>query len=315
MGHNNMAGITYQLVKKYEDRFIYSIIKWNSKYYSPTSIGVSLVVDDISKFDEMSVEYGWNEDELLSKEQELVDEFLHTFIARYQMGKIERDTFEGILDGLKVGQGINELKKSYRIERNAILDRPKNEAKAQALLIKEEKLLQRQLEEKEKQRRKQQREERKQKRLEELHIQIKKDKEVRKIREKEKEEKKARQRTLKEFEKNLKERNIGVEYDVFRAVIHEPSFGRYFESPPEFFDYIEVDVGLTMLVFDQDIVPLVKLYKDKITQDVLDSIKNDENFKQYGIPINFIKLERISLNKESRELHYLFVLKEVPTNK
>lgn len=185
-GHNNMAGITYQLVKRYEDRFIYTIIKWNSKYYSPTSIGVSLVVDDISKFDEMSVEFGWNEDELLSKEQDLVDEFWHTFIARYQMGKIKRDTFEGILDGLKVGQGINELKKSYRIERNAILDRHKNEAKAQALLIKEEKLLQRQLEEKEKQRRKQQREERKQKRLEELHLQIKKDKEVRKIREKEK---------------------------------------------------------------------------------------------------------------------------------
>lgn len=130
-----MAGIMYQLVKKYEDKFIYSIIKWNSKYYSPTSIGVSLVVDDISKFDEMSVEFGWNEDELLSKEQELVDEFWHTFIARYQMGKIERDTFEGILDGLKVGQGINELKKSYRIERNAILDRPKDEAKAQALLL------------------------------------------------------------------------------------------------------------------------------------------------------------------------------------
>lgn len=106
-----------------------------------------------------------------------------------------------------------------------------------------------------------------------------------------------------------------MEYDVFRAVIHEPSFGRYLESPPEFFDYIEVDVSLTMLVFDQDIVPLVNLYKDKITQDVLELIENDENFKQYGIPINFIKLERVSLNKESRELHYLFVLKEVSTNK
>ncbi len=308
-----MAGILYKLIKKYEDRFIYTIIKWNSKYYSPTSSSnkVSIVVDDISNFSVLSAENGWDKENSPSDDQVMVDEFWQIFTARFQMGKIERNDFIAILDSLEVGQGINELKKAYKIARNMILDRPKNERIAQKRLLDKERQFKKLLEEKEKEQRKQQREEEKQKQLEELHLQIKRDKELRKIREKEREEKRRLQAKQKEHQMRMKERITGMKYDVFRALIHEPVFGRYHDSSQTYFDYIEVDVSFTMLVFDQDIKPMVSCYKDRITLDVLESNRNNKEFKKYGIPINFLRIDRVSLNETSRELHYLFVLKEL----
>lgn len=313
-----MAGITYQLVKKYEDRFIYTIIKWKSKYYSPTSTGnkVSLIIDDISKYNDISIEYGWNEKDLLLKEQDPIDDFLRIFIARFQMGKIDRDAFEKILDGLEVGEDINNLKKAYREEKDKLHFREKCENEIKRIyerIEQKEKQKQRNEEKKAKIREERERIREEKRRLEK---QLDAERKERRIRQQlKRKEEKEREKRLHELKKANEERIVASKYEIFCPYIQKPFFGKYFDSPKDIIDYIEVDVNFTMLVFDQDIEPLVKLYKDRITQDVIDVIESSEEFVDYGIPINFFKIERVSLNKESRELHYLFVLKEVPTVK
>ena len=69
-------------------------------------------------------------------------------------------------------------------------------------------------------------------------------------------------------------------------------------------------MGLTQVLFDEDYSPLLKEFIPRINQDVLKKVEESKEFKKYGIPINFIKIDMVTFNPKARTLFYLLSLKE-----
>lgn len=43
---------------------------------------------------------------------------------------------------------------------------------------------------------------------------------------------------------------------------------------------------------------------------VFKSIEKDRRFKKYGVPINFLRLSKVTVRRDLNSLHYVFELKE-----
>mgnify|MGYP000467658150 CR=1 FL=1 len=52
-------------------------------------------------------------------------------------------------------------------------------------------------------------------------------------------------------------------------------------------------------------------HKKEITKMVFDKIEKDRTFLKYGIPINFLKVSKITLVKRTSEIHYVLVIKDI----
>lgn len=76
------------------------------------------------------------------------------------------------------------------------------------------------------------------------------------------------------------------------------------------FDYIRITVGLPRYQFDswEKLQDEVEKYQQEIYQRVILTVKNDRQFKRYGVPINFLKLSDVTLLHDF-SMEFIFELK------
>ena len=100
----------------------------------------------------------------------------------------------------------------------------------------------------------------------------------------------------------------GVERFVTR--IERPTFVCIPENPNKVttFDYIHLYVGLVS-EWDEDISSYLNAHIKEINKMVWNKLENDRRFLKYGIPINFLKIAKVTFKKCTSELHYVFELK------
>lgn len=98
------------------------------------------------------------------------------------------------------------------------------------------------------------------------------------------------------------------EIDYFVTRICQLNFVRTPENQnPNTFDYIYVEVNLAITwKYDKN----EYFIKNKKAIDKM-IIKNSQSFQKYNIPINFLKLARISFKNQKRIVEYVFELKEI----
>lgn len=96
--------------------------------------------------------------------------------------------------------------------------------------------------------------------------------------------------------------------DRFITKIATPSFERATGNMTKgTFDFIRVEVGI-ITEWHEDRLKYIKKHKDEITKRVLERIKENKRFQNFGVPINFLKVSNITLTLDSA-LVYVFELK------
>ena len=342
-----MPGIVYNLVKKYNDRFIYSVIKYKSVNYleTATSNTVKLVVADIDDFEhflsghELQIDYSEQE------ETELINRMRRIFKSKVQRGDIDEALFLDALDELQVGDEFNTLRSHYSTKvknKKAKEYQKKLEINREERRKREEK--QRQIEEQnracERQRQieEQNRARERQRQIEEQNrtrerqqqealraAQIQKALEIQKngvpaevallqLREKWRKEKEERDKLNKERQHQflIEMSKRPVKYEEFCAFISKPKIRKLDNSPKKVFDVIEVYVGLTQgaIGFDDRLWTLLELYKQRIIEDVFKSVSEYPGFIKYGVPVEYLDVDKMTLNVKGRTLFILLKLKD-----
>ena len=61
--------------------------------------------------------------------------------------------------------------------------------------------------------------------------------------------------------------------------------------------------------WDEDISSYLNAHIKEINKMVWNKLENDKSFLKYGIPINFLKIAKVTFKKCTSELHYVFELK------
>ena len=365
-----MPGVVYDFVKEFENHFLYVIIKYTPKEYSPTTSSnkVELVVAPIQEFERKAFEYRWSVPFSTEEKEDKLKVFANVCRTQFKMW-IDFDVFNNILSELEIGDDLKKLKNLYRDEiqfRKKSLQKKeqkqrkqvireakerekqvlKEEQKRRKQVIREAKEREKQVLKEEQKRRKQViEEEKEQERRVKEEIEIEKARlkirekielldddlinkiriieskyeiHINELREKRKErghvcEINERIKDLLKQKKAEEETIIGYgkarHYDTFRAFIGKPCIRRYAESPKGVFDYIELDVGLSMLAMESEVIPLLKKYRSRIDKEVIESIQTNKNFKECGVPVNYIKIDKISFNRKTRTLRYLLSCK------
>lgn len=309
-----MSGVVYRFVKKYEDRFIYIAIKYSSMqfYEKASSNKVSLFVEKIEDFDKLNNEYAWNVMPDNESDIRFIDDFIVVYKARFHVGTIEYSDMIAALDRLCQGDGLMNLKTYYNKVLKEKENRQKEQEKQEKLRAVFEKRLQKERREQEKLEK--QRVERQEylRKLAERKEQ-KRLKELQKEAEKQAKREEAIKKKIADDERGftLKDREQAKQYETFLAFIDKPNFRKLEESPEKVFDFIDVYVGLTQMLFDDDYPQLLEKYITRINQDVMKSVEDSKGFKKYGIPINFVKIDKVTFNPKARTLYYLLSLKEV----
>ncbi len=106
----------------------------------------------------------------------------------------------------------------------------------------------------------------------------------------------------------IERRKLPTETDRFVAKIEKPIIARYTDNLNEnTFDYIIVDCYL-VTQFDGDRMAYTKEHIKEINQMVLAKIESNRTFKKYGVPVNILKAERVTLC--GHILTYRFEIKE-----
>ena len=291
-----MPGIVYNIVKKYNDRFIYTVIKYRSVNYleTATSNTVKLVVADIDDFEHFVSEHDLQIDYSKQEEAELINRMRQIFKSKVQKGDIDEALFLDALDELQVGDEFNALRSNYSTKVK------KKKAKEYQTKLEKD------------------REERRKKHLqktleiqkngvpaEEVLLQLK-DKWRKEKEEKDKLNKERQHQFLIEMSKRP------VEYEEFCAFISKPKIRKLDDSPKKVFDVIEVHVGLTQraIGFDDRLWTLFELYKQRIIEDVFKSVSEYPGFIKYGVPIEYLDVDKMTLNVKGRSLFILLKLKD-----
>ena len=329
-----MPGIVYNLVKKYNDRFIYSVIKYKSVNYleTATSNTVKLVVADIDDFEhflsghELQIDYSEQE------ETELINRMRRIFKSKVQRGDIDEALFLDALDELQVGDEFNTLRSHYSTK---VKNKKAKEYQKKLEINREER---RKREEKQRQIEEQNRARERQRQIEEQNrtrerqqqealraAQIQKALEIQKngvpaevallqLREKWRKEKEERDKLNKERQHQflIEMSKRPVKYEEFCAFISKPKIRKLDNSPKKVFDVIEVYVGLTQgaIGFDDRLWTLLELYKQRIIEDVFKSVSEYPGFIKYGVPVEYLDVDKMTLNVKGRTLFILLKLKD-----
>ena len=102
--------------------------------------------------------------------------------------------------------------------------------------------------------------------------------------------------------------------DRFITKIDSPRFIRMPENRElEVFDFIHIDIFL-VTEWENDVYTYILKNKKEIIRRVLEKIKNDRSFKKYSVPINFLKLAKVTYSKRQNLVRFVFELKEVKNN-
>ena len=291
-----MPGIVYNIVKKYNDRFIYTVIKYRSVNYleTATSNTVKLVVADIDDFEHFVSEHDLQIDYSKQEEAELINRMRQIFKSKVQRGDIDEALFLDALDELQVGDEFNALRSNYSTKVK------KKKAKEYQTKLEKD------------------REERRKKHLQKaLEIQkngVPAEVALLQLREKWRKEKEERDKLNKERQHQflIEMSKRPVEYEEFCAFISKPKIRKLDNSPKKVFDVIEVYVGLTQgaIGFDDRLWTLLELYKQRIIEDVFKSVSEYPGFIKYGVPIEYLDVDKMTLNVKGRSLFILLKLKD-----
>ena len=73
------------------------------------------------------------------------------------------------------------------------------------------------------------------------------------------------------------------------------------------FDYIEIDAFISVLLSYSNQKKVAIHYQKQIIMDALKIIKDSKEFQNYNIPINFLKIDKMTINKTGI-IHMLFSL-------
>lgn len=109
--------------------------------------------------------------------------------------------------------------------------------------------------------------------------------------------------TIEEFEEKIKSVKIKTHIkpeglERFITKINKPIFGKYPENlNKDTFDYIYMDLCIVH-EWDENRKEYIKKHIKKIEQKVLSKLEKDRKFKSYGVPLNFLKISRITLKKD-----------------
>ena len=96
--------------------------------------------------------------------------------------------------------------------------------------------------------------------------------------------------------------------DRFIIRIDKPIFVRSPESlNPNTFDYIYMDV-MIITEWECDRISYIKEQRDEILKRVIAKLQTNSNFNKYGVPVNFLKLSRMTI-KKNNVLQCVFELK------
>lgn len=94
------------------------------------------------------------------------------------------------------------------------------------------------------------------------------------------------------------------------AKINDPEFRCKPENPDKksTFDYIIVDIAL-LTTWEGDKKAYIEENKKKLTQKVLEKIKENKKFLKYNVPINYLKVAKITLYNNRNNVQYILELK------
>lgn len=96
----------------------------------------------------------------------------------------------------------------------------------------------------------------------------------------------------------------------FITKIGKPMFIREPENDRKnSFDFISIEANI-VANWEQDRMQYIKENKDKIIDMVISKLEKDRSFKRYGIPINFLKLSKITLRPKCNYIQFVFELKK-----
>lgn len=76
------------------------------------------------------------------------------------------------------------------------------------------------------------------------------------------------------------------------------------------FDFINVQMSVRTYMPEK--MKFVREHKKELIQMAVNTIKQDKEFKKYNVPVNYLKLGRMTLLQDS-QIEYLFELKQVKT--
>ena len=108
----------------------------------------------------------------------------------------------------------------------------------------------------------------------------------------------------------LQKRELPKGLDRFICKIERPVFSRIPENPnPKTFDFIHIYVSIV----SENAIPnrseYIKENKNEILQRVLKKIEDSKQFKKYGVPINILRLSKMTLIKSQSLLQIVFEIK------
>ena len=108
------------------------------------------------------------------------------------------------------------------------------------------------------------------------------------------------------FEKHKKPENL----DRFITKINNPIFHRTPENlNKDTFDYIFIDV-MILTEWEEDRISYIYKNKNEILKRVIEKLESNKKFQKYGVPINFLKVSRITLKRDS-VLEFILELKNI----
>ncbi len=99
------------------------------------------------------------------------------------------------------------------------------------------------------------------------------------------------------------------ELDYFVTKICQPIFIKEPENPdPNTFDYIHIDVNLA-ITWKSDKKDYFIQHQPEINDMVVKKLQSNKQFQKYNIPINYLKISKITLMNQRRTIQYVFELK------
>ena len=101
-----------------------------------------------------------------------------------------------------------------------------------------------------------------------------------------------------------------TEFERLIGEIDTPNFERVPENKNKStFDFIRIFVSINDIYDDRVLTKeAVRKYQPQITSVVLQRLEKNKQFQKYGVPVNFLKLSRLTLTHQNM-LEYLFELK------
>lgn len=104
--------------------------------------------------------------------------------------------------------------------------------------------------------------------------------------------------------------NDGFDLERFITKIDKPIMERDIDNTnTKSFDFIRLQ--MFTVTYESDPLEIIKKYKKEILEMALEKIENSRRFKHYGLPVNFLKLDKFTYCRSSNMIELLFILKPI----